>query len=218
MAIKTGSEWTDIKSVMCPAVNGVRREAESVRIHNGTSWVEVWSNLKIMTLLSKNFTTGQGYTRDGGKAYSIDKIMFGSGNGTISGSGSITMYLEGEFVNPTISFYYFGGFMYVVNNMYYLRSAGSISAYHRVKGATSAGTTTIMSSIGETKSGEYLNHDGGDVSKTLTGTYDRLGLTITVSGYTGTFENGFLTIDISNLKFGTQSIGFPTSAEFDYQV
>ena len=215
MAVKVNK--VDIKSVMCPAVNGVRSEAQAVRIHNGTSWVDAWSSLKIMTLLSKNFTTGQGYTRDNGKAYSIDKIMFGSDIGTISGSGTIVLYLDGEWVNPTISFSYFGGFLYIVNDMYYLRSAGSIAAYHRVKGATSAGTTTIMSTIGTNKSDSYLNHDGGDVSKTLTGTYDRLGLSITVSAYTGVFANGFLTIDISNLKFGTQSVGFPTSAEFDYQ-
>lgn len=44
MPIRTNG--TDIQMVMCPAVNGVRPEAEAVRIHNGTAWVDVWTNRK----------------------------------------------------------------------------------------------------------------------------------------------------------------------------
>ena len=42
MPIRTNG--TDIQTIMCPAVNGVRPEADAVRIHNGTAWVDVWTN------------------------------------------------------------------------------------------------------------------------------------------------------------------------------
>jgi hypothetical protein len=168
-----------------------------------------------MTLLSNSITQGRCSVSNGGKGFAIDKMMFGD-IGTISGSGTMVMYLDGEWVNPTVSFYYYGGFLYEVNGTSYLRSAGSISIYHRVKGATSAGTTSIMANVGIDNSG-FIGHDSGDVSKTLTGTYDRLGLSISVKAYTGTFANGYLTIDLGNLKFGSQSVGFPTSVEFNNQ-
>ena len=52
MAIKVNNK--DITTVHCPG----GAEAQAVRIHNGTSWVDVWTNIKIMTLVSNGITKG----------------------------------------------------------------------------------------------------------------------------------------------------------------
>ncbi len=210
MAIKVNQK--DISSVMCPAVNGTRSSAQAVRIHNGSSWVDVWSSIKIMALLSNTITVGSLYTySDGGMQYSKFRQ---NGVGTLSGTGTLICYLDGEWTNPTISFDYFGGAMYdSSNNVMNMRSAGTISAYHRIKGSTNAGTTTILSSIGVSQTSNDVNYESGTASKTLSGTFDRIGLQITINSYSNPYSFGSVTLQLGKLKIGTQSIGFPASAE-----
>ena len=211
MAIKVNNK--DIKSVMCPAVNGVRSEAQAVRIHNGSSWVDVWSSLKIMTLLSNSITTGSLFVYDhGGIQYSK---TYQGGTGSLSGTGTLTCYLDGEWTNPTITFEYSGGALYdTSNNTWNIRSAGTISAYHRIKGSSSTGTTTILSSVGATQTGNNVDYSSGSASKTLSGTFDRIGLQITINSYSTPYSFGSVIISLSDIKIGTQSIGYPESIEF----
>ena len=212
MPIKTNNK--DIKSVMCPAVNGVRKEAQAVRIHNGSSWVDVWTSMKLMTLLSNNITKGTLYAYDDG-SMGYSKSMFG-GSGSMSGGGTMIFYIDGEWTNPTITFDYDGNYMYEASSGNYLAgSAGSISIYHRVKGASSAGTTSVLSKIGT----DISVNDGverGSASKTLSGTYDRIGLSITIPSYSGSYSYAVLSLHIRELKIGTSKLGFPLSAEFSY--
>ena len=214
MAVRVNK--VDIKSVMCPAVNGTRKEAQAVRIHNGTAWVDVWASLKLMTVLSNTINKGSLYAYDdGGIQYSK---FYQGGTGTISGTGTLICYLDGEWTNPTITFDYTGGAMYdSSNNTWNMRSAGTISAYHRVKGSTSTGTTTILSSIGTSQTGNDVNYESGSASKTLSGTFDRIGLQLTINSYSTPYSYGSVTVQLDNIKIGTQSIGFPESAEFYYQ-
>lgn len=217
MAIKVNQ--VDIKSVMCPAVSGVRKEAQAVRIYRNSAWVDVWSNMKVMTLLSNTITKGNLYIYDTGslqfgKSYGYNS---GSPSGTMAGGGTITFYLDGEWVNPTISFGYEGLYLYEMSNSNYgAGSAGSISLYHRVKGSSSAGTTVVLSRVGGTDFNVNNGIESGTTSKTLTGTYDRLGIGITVPTYSNSYNFSTLTLSISELKIGTQKLRFPDSAGFYY--
>lgn len=212
MAVRVNQ--VDIKSVMCPVVSGVRSEAQAVRIHNGTTWVDVWTSMKLMTLLSNSITKGTLYAyEDGSMGY--NKSMFG-GSGSMSGGGTMVFYLDGEWVNPTITFDYDGNYMYEASSGNYIAgSAGSIAIYHRVKGASSAGTTSVLSKIGT----DISINDGverGTISKTLSGTYNRLGLSITIPSYSGSYSYAVLALHIRELKVGSEKLGFPVSAEFSY--
>lgn len=213
MAIKVNQ--TDIKSVMCPAVNGVRSEAQAVRVYNGSAWVDVWANMKTMTLLSNTITKGTFYAYDTGNMQ-YSKIL-ADGTGTMSGGGTMIFYLDGEWTNPTISFDYSGGVLYeIATNSYATTSAGYISIYHRVKGASSAGTTAVLQRLGANYSGYDFEYESGSASKTLTGTFDRIGLSITAHSYNWSYNFASMIIELSNVKFDTQQIRFPESAEFDY--
>ncbi len=217
MAIKTGSTWKEIKTVMCPAVNGVRKEAQAVRIHNGTTWVDVWSNIKIMTVLSNNITKGWGAVSEDTRTIGLFKFM-DSGVGSISGGGTIVLYLDGEWVNPTITFDYSGGFSYFAGGNWIMIAAGGVSIYHRVKGATAAGTTVAKERIGQTQTdANGVDEEVGTYTGTLTGTYDRLGLSITLNSFSGSYSNALMTLNVSNPVFGSQKIGFPASLAYNYQ-
>lgn len=213
MAIKTNNK--DIKTVMCPAVNGVRPEAQAVRIHNGSAWIDVWSNMKIMTLLSNSITKGQLYVYT--DSFSYHKSQ-GSGTGSTAGGGTMIFYVDGEWTNPTITFDFTGGFLYESPEyVWHVTTAGSISIYHRAKGATTAGTTTALSRMGIDYTGNDFDYESGSASKTLSGTFDRLGLSITALSYNNSYSFASTEISVRNVKFGSQKIGFPLSAEFDYQ-
>ena len=97
-------------------------------------------------------------------------------------------------------------------------SAGSVSLYHRVKGATTAGTTTAIERIGQTQTDpDMVEPDEGTYTKTLTGTYDRLGLSITLNAFSGSYTSALMTLNVSNPVFGSQKIGFPASLAYNYQ-
>ena len=212
MAVRVNK--VDIKSVMCPAVNGVRSEAQAVRIHNGSAWVDVWSAVKFMSLISNTVTKGM-LAINSEIAMQFGKSM-ASGTGTMTGGGTLVFCAEGEWVNPTITFDYDGSFMYESSaNTYYSTTAGSISLYHRIKGATSAGTTQVLSKIGK----EGVNNfdvDAGTVSKTLSGTYDRLGISVTIPSYNGNYSFASLILNVSNVAVGGKRLGFKRSDTFDY--
>ena len=213
MAVKVNQ--VDIKSVMCPAVNGVRPEAQAVRIHNGSAWVDVWTSLRLMTLLSNNITKGTLYVQTNGEMQYAKTMA--SGTGTMTGGGTMVFYLDGEWTNPTVTFDYEGGLLYEVSSgSYATTSAGSISLYHRIKGATTAGTTTVLSSLGVEYQGDNFNFEMGSASKTLSGTYDRLGISIFIKSFSTYYNYATMSVRVRNLKFGTQSIGFPMSAQFSY--
>lgn len=207
MAIKTykNGAWVDVQSV---------NNAQAVRVYKDNAWVDVWTSMKLMTLLSNSITKGMFYAYDdGGMQYS--KSMM-SGTGSMAGGGTMVFYLDGEWVNPTITFDYAGNYMYEASSGNYVAgSAGSISIYHRVKGATSAGTTSVLSKVGT----DISVNDGverGTASKTLNGTYDRLGISITIPTYSGSYSYAALSLGVENLKIGTTKLGFPMSAEFSY--
>lgn len=204
----------DIKSVMCPAVNGVRSEAQAVRIHNGSTWVDVWNSITYMSLISNSITKGM-LSINSADAIQFSKTAGGSMS-TMAGGGTLVFSAEGEWVNPTITFNYEGGLLYEVSSgTYATTTAGSISLYHRVKGSSSASTTAVVPKVGtDAINNFYL--DVGTVNKTLSGTYDRLGLSITIPAYNGSYTFASLSLSINTVAVGTKKLGFKRSDTFDY--
>ena len=213
MAIKTNNK--DITTVYCPAVNGVRSEAQAVRIHNGTSWIDVWTSIKIMTLLSNTITKGASDISTNKRTLQLYKFMNGPSDGTQSGGGTVVVYLQGLWTNPTITFDYEGGFVYRTsqNASTNMVPAGSISLYCRKQGSSSASTTTAVSNVGTINASDF---DKGSYSTTLTGTYDLIGLSITMNSFSGTYYDSLMYITVKNFNIGIQQVGFPDTLLFDY--
>ena len=207
MAIKTykSGAWVDIKGV---------NNAQAVRVHNGTSWIDIWTSMKTMTLLSNSITKGMFYAYDNGSMQYSKSLQYGEGS--MTGGGTMVFYLDGEWVNPTITFDYSGNYMYETSNGNYISSsAGTVAIYHRVKGASSAGTTQVLSKVGVDMSIDS-GVERGSVSKTLSGTYDRLGISFTIPTYSNSYSFMVLMLSIGELKIGSQKLRFPESAEFYY--
>ena len=205
MAIKINNK--DITTVHCPG----GAEAQAVRIHNGTSWIDVWMNIKIMTLVSSGITKGFSNLSTDKRTLSLYKV-----SGSMEGGGTIIVYLEGTWTNPAITFDWQGAFQYNINGTWYNTPSGSISLYHRLKGASSAGTTTAVSSVGSTVTGSSTQMFTGTYSGSLSGTYDRIGLSIYMSSFSGTFNNSFMELTVKNFNIGTQKVGFPDALIYNY--
>ena len=216
MAIKTNG--IDINTIYCPAVNGVRSEAAAVRIHNGTSWIDVWTNIKIMTLLSNGITAGASSITDKSRTLSLYKFMNGPSDGTQSGGGTIIVYLDGLWTNPAISFDYEGGFTYRtapdISTTPNMIPAGSISLYCRKQGSSSTSTIDAVKNVGTINASDF---DEGSYSTTLTGTYDRIGLSIYMNSFSGTYYDSLMLLTVKNFNIGTQKGGFPDALLYDYQ-
>ena len=208
MAIKINNK--DFTTVWCPAVNGVRSEAQAIRIYNGSAWVDAWTNIKIMTVLSNSITGGFSDLTTDKRRLALYQYQKG-----IAGGGTVIVYLDGEWTNPIITFDWTGGTTYSLSGTLYSVPAGSISLYHRVKGASSAGTTQVVSSVGDVTTGSN-GTKSGSYSGTLTGTYDRIGLSIYLSSYAGAFDNPFMQLVVNNFNIGVQKVGFPDALKYDY--
>lgn len=215
MAVKTNNK--DISTVYCPAVNGVRSEAQAVRIHNGTSWIDVWTNIKIMTLQSNGITRGASSLSADKRILQLYKFMNGPSDGTQTGGGTIIVYLDGLWTNPVIAFDYEGGFTYRtapdISTTPNMVPAGSISLYCRRQGDTNASTITAVSNVGTINAPDF---DEGNYSTTLTGTYDRIGLSIYMNSFSGTYYDSLMLLTVKNFNIGIQKTGFPDSLRYDY--
>lgn len=215
MAIKTNG--VDINTIFCPVANGVRPEAAAVRIHNGTAWTDVWTNIKVMTLLSNGITKGASSITDKNRTLSLYKFMNGPSDGSQSGGGTVIVYLDGLWTNPAITFDYEGGFTYRtapdISTTPNMVPAGSISLYRRRQGETSASTVDAVKNVGTINASDF---DEGSYSTTLTGTYDRIGLSIYMNSFSGTYYDSLMLLTVKNFNIGTQKAGFPDSLLYSY--
>lgn len=201
----------DAKMVYCPG----KVEAAAVRVHNGSTWIDVWTNIKIMTLLSNGITGGFSNLATDKRSLALYQYQDGT-EGSVAKGGTVIVYLEGLWTNPTITFDWRGGFTYATaSGTFNSTPSGSISIYHRVSGSSSAGTTIAISDVGKIVSGG-VETTYGSYSKTLNGTYDRIGLSIYLSSFSGTFYNAFMELNVSNFNIGTQKVGFPDALIYDY--
>ena len=221
--------WMEPETIVGKYVAGAWEACESAKRVISGAWAEVWANIKWLTKLSSNITTGLCVVSDDGLSLQFMKLMdyFEGYYGTISGAGTMVLYLDGTWTNPVISFDYFGSFIRISttdsSGTWYSASAGTISLYSRDT-AGAVKTTTVVSSVGQTKTlppssdeSIYDYQSDDTYTGTLTGTYNRLGLSIYVNGYSGNYYGAALTLMVQNLRINGAKIGFPASLEFDNQ-
>jgi len=220
--IKKGGAYQEPEEVKRPEV-GAWIECESAKRKKDGAWQEVWSNVKIMTKESDNITTGILQIMNEGLTFDFLKFATaweGKVAGTLGGGGTIVLYLDGDWTDPVISLDWAGGFIYQASNgLYYIRvSAGSISIYTRTPSGQES-TRTIVSTIGSTLNGAggvTVDDEQGQYLGTINGTYNRIGLSITISGY-GDDLLGSSSVEITNLLIDGRKVGFPADAAFDRQ-
>lgn len=223
--IYKNSAWQSPDNVQRPE-SGARRNADSAKRYKEGAWQELWADVKFMIKKSDDITTGLLQIENDGLSFNYFKFatknMNGSIIGTLSGGGTIVFYVEGEWVNPTINFEWEGGFIYYANNeTYQIRvSAGDISIYTRTPSGTES-TQMAVQTAGSTLNGEGLGYVGtetGAYNGTIPGTFDRIGLSIRVAGYSGNDMTGSSTLNIANLLVDGRKIGFPADAAFNRQA
>lgn len=215
--------WMEPETGVERYADGAWVDCDSAKRYVDGAWSEVWANIKWLTLLSSNITTGMCTVSDDGLAIDFWKYMDYFENryfGTISGGGTMVLYLDGEWTNPTISFDYNGGFIRCSTpdskGTWYCVSAGKVSLYSRTTGGT-VETKEVVSRVGETQSGESVEEESGSYEGVLEGTFNRLGLSIYVNGFSGNYYSACLDLNIRNLLINGRKIGFPASVAFDNQ-
>lgn len=225
---KSGA-WMEPETIVGKYVAGAWQACESAKRIISGAWAEVWANIKWLTKLSSSITVGTCYVAADGSSIEFVKIMDYAGGyyGTISGAGTIVLYLDGSWTNPTISFDYEGSFIRSstaeTGGTWYCASAGKISLYSRDT-AGAEKTTTVIASVGQTKTvtpssgDDIFSYEANDSYEgTLTGTYNRVGLSIYVNSYTGKYYMSSLRILVRNLRINGAKVGFPSSLAFDNQ-
>lgn len=203
--------------------NGARTDSEASCRYKDGAWREVWSNLKIMTKKSDNIAAGILQIGSEGLAFEFTKFATewqGGMVGTLGGGGTIVFYLDGLWVNPAINLSWEGGLIYQASGMtYYNRvSAGDISVYTRTTSGQES-TQKVVSTVGSTLNGETagtVSTESGSYEGTISGTFDRVGLSINIAGYGGTMV-GNSTLNIWELLIDGRKIGFPADAAFNRQ-
>lgn len=185
------------------------------RVKEG-AWEEVWANIKWLSLLSSNVTGGKCIVEDENMTLHFIKDMAyisGEYEGSVAGGGIMELYVGGKWTNPYISFDYSGGFFFVESGVYHSASAGEISIYSRDTDGTVM-KTEVVPNVGETATGNDAGTVEGRYEGTLEGTFNRLGLSIYVSGYNGYYTYAYVLLVISNLKINGSKIAFPDSVQF----
>lgn len=167
--------WQEPEDTVRRYANGAWDECESAKRYVSGAWEEIWVAMQYMAQLNNTLPSGviAGYITGA----SIDKgwgiWYFESGS---TGSGSVTYYLEGDFVSPTISFDYDGFFSYTNGSgekVY--ASVGKVDLYERLTDGVEI-YTTLLSSIKVTDG--YKSYSSGSYN-----TVNRIGIRFTFSNY-----------------------------------
>lgn len=137
------------------------------------SWIEIWTAVKWMSQMNNTLKSGTiaGTISDTGhgKGWAIWYFNGGDNDG-----GSVTYYLDGNFVNPIISFDYDGWFGYTPGDTYTQTTVGRLDLYTR----STSGAEDYTSALSSIKVVDGTEN----YSTTLNGTFNRV-------GYKFTFQN-----------------------------
>lgn len=178
MAMRTyvSNAWEDIEDLPV-AVNGARESADCARIYKNNAWEDVWNSIIDMIQLNNTLPSGAIVGRVQGSASDSDGWAiwyFENGN---TGGGSVTYYIEGDFVNPTISFDYDGFFSYMPNGNMQYASVGKLDIYTR---DTSAYNREVYEPV---ISGINVQEGEEHFEKTISGSYNRIGFRFTFNNW-----------------------------------
>lgn len=214
--------WTEPEESVKRYSNGAWVDCDTAKRYIDGAWTEVWANVKIMTELSNDITKGILDVTEEGLKITFFKYMdyFTNWYGTIEGGGTITFYLDGNWTNPTFSFDWEGGFTYKTGKdatTWNRVSAGSISLYSRTTSGN-VSTTKVVDPVGSTvAASNSVDTETGHYEGSLTGTFNRLGISFYISSFSGSFYSSALFLILNNLRIDGRKIGFPESSEFDNQ-
>lgn len=164
----------DLPCLDSPVIDGARREVAAVEKCVDGAWKEIWSAVKYMKELANTLPSGVtvGYVTGSASDRQGWAIWYFDGN---TGSGSVTYYLDGEFVNPTVSFDYDGFFAYTPSGTQTYATVGKIDLYTRTTSGAESYTAAV-SAVNVTEGQESF-------STTLSGTFDRVGIRFTFNNW-----------------------------------
>lgn len=172
--------------------NGAEQEAEGVYTVKNGAEEEVWSAIKWLKELNNTLTVAECNYFGGSNGYRGWDV----GGADENDGGYVTYYLEGDFTNPTLSFEYEGWYNYEsTSGEDRYASAGSIERYLRTKSGSES-YYEIVSSV------DTSDTDSQSFSTQLQGEYDRVGIRIDLSSWSGGNSGKYLTyfIDFWNLR------------------
>ena len=175
MAIRTrvSSAWTDTEDVQTPVISGARQQAEAVRVMVAGAWQDVWTAIQWMLELENTMTYASGGlgTGTGGTRKWVISCSQNEG-------GLVTYYIEGNFVNPKVTFDWYGMFSYINSTGETVYApAGDIDVYYR----NTAGTAAYWHAVPNINAANGNNE--GSYEITLSGTFDRVGFSINLNSW-----------------------------------
>lgn len=159
-----------------PKVNGARQEVASVKKYVNGAWQEVWASQKPMSIVE--FTDDYSTL-----SLSADEMQL-SWNTYEQTSQTLRVYTaEGEYINPVISFSYYGSRIYFTSDSAqgkYAQAGGLMVVGIQNGTTTTLKSITLGSSSGETN--DWLE------DFTLNGTFSQIGFYVTTNGGTSAEE------------------------------
>lgn len=164
-----------------PEINGARQEVAVVEKYVDGVWQEVWSaGYKLTVFEETNIVSGvyhnitDGFVTLQAVEHTGDIICY------------LTVVVEGDFINPTLNFDYYGGCSYLYNNNIKYTGSGKISTVTRAVGSESLNYNIITTVDGDTSIGTQTDLEEGSYSITLNGSYDLIGIQLQLNGFSNT--------------------------------
>lgn len=188
-----------------PEINGARQEVAAVEKYVDGAWQEVWSNKKrMLELIRSAYYSTVGAVYDSSKEIGFSLVCTQK-HDTVE---KFACYAEGEFVNPTIQFEYTGGLSYLNtnNNQIMYEANGSMRIYTRTVNGEESYTSYLETADGNTSVGSKDGMESGTYSTTLNGTFDRIGIEISLLIASATYYSDLLGVmQITDLYIGGES-------------
>ena len=166
--------WQEPDDTVKRYADGAWQEAESAKRYISGAWTEVWEAIKYMSQMNNTLPSGSivGAVTGGDSDREGWAIWFFEGD---NDGGSVTYFLDGEFVNPSISFDYDGFFSFTPNGTLTYSSVGKLEVYTR----TADGTESYTIADNSVEKVEGVD----SFSTTLNGTFNRVGFRFTFTNW-----------------------------------
>lgn len=180
---------TDIQTIMCPAVNGVRPEAAAARIHNGTTWVDVWTKKAYLDMYEySNTMRGQSGLSARNFAQGSAHPMWRVNSNDTGNTGNVIYLARGNWTDPSITFTYKSTYYYIDDRF---GTQYSENGWIRLRGQDEFYVTHLA----------YVGSTSGSLSGTVThqmrGTFKEIGYEINFQ-YTGIGAGQFYNVEVYN--------------------
>lgn len=209
--------WQEPENTVQRYAAGAWTECEAAHRNINGAWEEVWSAIDVMYVYSCSLTNGQIEIKNRKRSFCFDMYEDREQQyGSLTCSGSIMFVIDGNWVNPTFSFDWFGGMNYCNNtySQFFQSDMGTIGmSYRKANGSIiTNGNAVKVGGQERDSSGWCLSY--GSQSWKITDTVSQLRIVFTPrSDLTGTYWNGGAECEIYNVKIDGEQIGFTPDAE-----